>query len=93
MALLFTTDSAIRRDGLVELVDDRGLQPAENVTPLLRAEVIARWGPAVVKLIDRVSSRLTTRSVSQLDTAVAAGGDHSLHRVAAAWLRSEGLAP
>ncbi len=93
MALLFTTDSAIRSDGLVELVDDRGPQPAENVTPLVRTEVIARWGPAVVKLIDRVSSRLTTRSVRQLDTAVAAGGDHSLHQVAAAWLRSEGLAP
>ena len=29
---------------LVELADDRGLQPAENVTPLVRAEVVDRWG-------------------------------------------------
>ena len=33
-ALLFTTDPALRADGLVVLLeDDRGLQPAENVTP------------------------------------------------------------
>jgi len=36
VGLLFTTDSSIRRGGFVELVDDRGLQPAESVTPLPR---------------------------------------------------------
>ena len=33
VALLFTTDPSITQNGLVELVDDRQLQPAENVTP------------------------------------------------------------
>ena len=40
VALLFTSDPAIGDDSLVELVDDRGLQPAENVTPLVRSEVL-----------------------------------------------------
>ena len=48
VALLFTTDPAITQHGLVELVDDRHLQPAENVTPLVRAEVVDRWGAGLV---------------------------------------------
>ncbi len=53
VALLFTTDPAIEREGFVELTDDRGLQPAENVTPLIRSEVVERWGDDVVGVIDR----------------------------------------
>ena len=34
-----------RADGLVELNDDRRLQPAENVTPVVRAEVVDALGP------------------------------------------------
>jgi osmoprotectant transport system substrate-binding protein len=37
VALLFTTDPAIAGSDLVALEDDRGLQPAENVTPLVRS--------------------------------------------------------
>ena len=37
-----------RPPDLVELTDDRGLQPAENITPLVRAEVVDRWGDGVV---------------------------------------------
>ena len=40
VALLFTTDPAISGSGFIELQDDRGLQPAENVTPILRTEVV-----------------------------------------------------
>ena len=44
VALLFTTDPAITQKGLVELVDDRHLQPAENITPLVRTEVVDSVG-------------------------------------------------
>ena len=44
VALLFTTDPAITQKGLVELVDDRHLQPAENITPLVRTEVVEPVG-------------------------------------------------
>ena len=36
VALLFTTDPGIAARHLVILADDRGLQPAENITPLVR---------------------------------------------------------
>ena len=61
VALLFTTDPAIERDGLVELVDDRQLQPAENVTPLdPHRESSTASVPVRATVIDAVSARLTT---------------------------------
>ena len=48
VALLFTTDPDIPARHLVVLADDRGLQPAENITPLLRRDVIAHYGPNLV---------------------------------------------
>jgi osmoprotectant transport system substrate-binding protein len=89
VALLFTTDAAITQQGLVELVDDRHLQPAENVTPLVRAEVVARWGPGLVALLDDVSQHLTTERLRQLNADVAAGSEPAA--VAAEWLATERL--
>ena len=48
VAVLFSTDPAI--DEVVELADDRGLQPAENVTPLVRRFVVAQSGAPSSKL-------------------------------------------
>ena len=59
VALLFSTDPAITADHLVVLADDRGLQPAENVVPLVRRDVVARYGPRLVAVLDTVSARLT----------------------------------
>ena len=87
VALLFTTDPAIARGGLVELVDDRGLQPAENVIPLIRTELVDRFGARLVRIIDGVSPRLTTEALGRLNGEVAAGAEPA--RVAARWLRTE----
>jgi osmoprotectant transport system substrate-binding protein len=87
VALLFTTDPAITEHRLVELVDDRQLQPAENVTPIVRAEVVDRWGPPLIAVIDRVSGLLTTDALRQLNADVARGTP--LATVAAAWLDAE----
>jgi osmoprotectant transport system substrate-binding protein len=67
VALMFTTDPTIALEGLVELADDRGLQPAENITPLVRREVVDRWGTNIVDVIDAVSARLTTQAVRELN--------------------------
>ena len=45
VALLFSTDPSISARHLVVLADDRGLQPAENVTPLVRRDAVDRYGP------------------------------------------------
>jgi osmoprotectant transport system substrate-binding protein len=84
VALMFTTDPAIARDHLVELVDDRRLQPAENITPLLRREIIDRWGQAVVATIDAVSSRLTTAAVRELNNSARSEGA-DVADIAATW--------
>ena len=89
VALMFATDPAITRDGLVELFDDRALQPSENVIPLVRTEAVERFGPEMVKLIDAVSARLTTAAVTDLNAQVESGKTEAA--VAAAWLKAEDL--
>ena len=84
VALLFTTDPAIVRHGLVELRDDRGLQPAENVTPVVRTEVVDRWGAGLVALIDDVSAHLSTDAVRSLNDE-ARRPDADIAAVAATW--------
>ena len=88
VALLFTTDPEIAPGRFVERVDDRRLQPAESITPLVRDEVIRQWGAAVVGPIDDVSRRLTTDGLRALN-ARAAGVDAAV--VASEWLDAEGL--
>lgn len=88
VALLFTTDPAIG-PGLVALDDDRGLQPAENVTPIVHREVLRRWGRGPADRIDRVSERLTTEVLRDLNAEVAGGRRPA--DVAGAWLEREGL--
>ncbi len=88
--LLFTTDPAISAQHLVVLTDDRALQPAENVTPVLRRDVVARYGTGLVTLLNGVSAWLTTNSLRDLDAQVELDG-HRPQSVAEAWLRAHGL--
>jgi osmoprotectant transport system substrate-binding protein len=92
VALLFSTDPAITADHLVVLADDRALQPAENVVPLVRRDAVARYGPRLLAVLDTVSARLTTGSLRALDARVELRGEDP-RRVAESWLRTQGLAP
>jgi osmoprotectant transport system substrate-binding protein len=90
--LLFTTDPAIAARHLVVLADDRGLQPAENITPLVRRSAIERNGPRLLATLNRVSALLDTGTLRALDARVElAGQDPRL--VAASWLQAHGLIP
>jgi osmoprotectant transport system substrate-binding protein len=89
VALMFSTDPAIGDQGLIELDDDLGLQPAESITPLVRQEVVDRWGPGVVDVIDSVSARLTTDAVRDLNGASARAGTN-VAAVASAWWAEAG---
>jgi osmoprotectant transport system substrate-binding protein len=90
VGLLFTSDGQIDARGLVLLADDRHLQPAENVTPIVRDEVIARFGPDVARVANAVSSALTTDQLRAMNAAVSVEG-RSPRAVAADWLASHGL--
>jgi len=89
VALLFSTDGEIRARGFVELADDRGLQPAENVTPVVRGDIVAAYGSRFRLVVDAVSARLTTETLAQLNGLVSRGEPPAV--VASAWLRSNGL--
>jgi osmoprotectant transport system substrate-binding protein len=90
VGLLFTTDGAIDANGLVLLEDDRLLQPAENVTPVVRAEVVDRFGDRFVRLVDAVSAELTTDDLRDLNASVSIDGERP-RAVAAAWLADHDL--
>ena len=76
VALLFSTDPAITAQHLVVLADNRGLQRAENVTPLVRRDVVARYGPRLLAVLNAVSARLTTASLRALDAQVRDTSQH-----------------
>jgi osmoprotectant transport system substrate-binding protein len=90
VALLFTTDAAIDENDFVLLEDDRRLQPAENVTPVVRDEVIESHGDRLVDVVDAVSRLITTAELRSLNASAAVEGA-SPERVAAAWLAEHGL--
>jgi len=89
-ALLFTTDPAIRARHLVELADNRDLQPAENVIPVLRRATADRYGPGLLAALDAVSARLSTDALTTLDAQVELNGRNA-RTVARNWLREQGL--
>jgi osmoprotectant transport system substrate-binding protein len=88
-ALLFTSDGQIDAHGFVLLKDDRHLQPAENVTPVIRTDVLARFGPRVGEVTNEVSAALTTDDLQRLNREVAAG--EASAAVAAGWLAERGI--
>jgi osmoprotectant transport system substrate-binding protein len=91
VALLFTSDPVIQAQHLVVLADNRGLQPAENVVPVLRRATASRYGPGLLATLDAVSARLSTAVLASLDAQVQLGG-RAPEAVAENWLRTEGLA-
>src|SRR5215472_6015888 len=90
VALLFSSDPAIRARHLVILADNRGLQPAENIVPVVRRSTAARY-PGLLAALDAVSARLSTAVLESLDAQVQLKG-RAPSAVAEQWLRAEGLA-
>jgi osmoprotectant transport system substrate-binding protein len=72
VGLLFSTDPSIRANGFVPLVDDRHLQDAENLTPVIRTE---KLNDEIRAALDEVSARLTTDNVTTLVGRVAVDGE------------------
>ena len=90
VGLLFGTDPAIDRDGLTVLIDDQGLQPAENILPVVRAEVLEEGGSAFSDSLNELSTHLTTETLRQLNSSVDDEG-RAPEDVAEQWLETEGL--
>ena len=67
VALLFTSDGVIAAKGFVLLEDDMSLQPAENIVPVLRQELVDAYGQDLIDLLDSVSAKITTAELSELN--------------------------
>ena len=87
---LCSTQPDIDRFGFVVLEDDRGLQPAENIAPVLRNEVLEA-SPELEEILNPVSEQMTTDELRALGVRVAVEQE-DIPDVAADWLRSRGLA-
>jgi osmoprotectant transport system substrate-binding protein len=74
VGLLETTDARLQTAPVLLLLDDRSLQPHENVVPLVRTAVLDRWGDRLREALDGVSSRLTTQELVALNRAVEIDG-------------------
>lgn len=87
IGLLFSTDPSISANGFVQLIDDRRLQDAENLTPVIRTE---KLNDEIRDALDAVSARLTTENVSVLVGKVVLDGQDAV-TVAREFLNANGL--
>jgi osmoprotectant transport system substrate-binding protein len=89
VGLLFSSDPTLRAGVLTDLRDDRGLQPAENVTPIISQAALERFGAGVAGVLNAVSALLRTADLRDMNAATAAGRPPAT--VALEWLRANGF--
>jgi len=91
VAELCSTQPAIAQFGFVVLEDDRGTQPAENLAPIVRDDLLAKVDrTAFARLLDAVSAKLTTEALTKLGVEVAVN-NRDVSDVATEWLKANGL--
>jgi osmoprotectant transport system substrate-binding protein len=88
VGMIDTTDPNLLKPGvdLVQLADDKRLQPADNVVPVVRRKVLDAYGPPLVRLVNAVSAQLTTPELTKLNLQVASG--QAAADAASDWLRA-----
>jgi osmoprotectant transport system substrate-binding protein len=74
VAVLDTTDGNLAAGDLVLLPDDRHLQPAENVVPVITSSALARYGKRLNNAVNAVSAQLTSRALLFMDWRVEVAG-------------------
>lgn len=89
MILLFSTDAPLAGETLVALEDTEGIIPPENITPVLRTEIIDTYGEDLTNLLDQVTAALTTEILQQMNAD--ASGGLSPAEIATAFLEDNGL--
>jgi osmoprotectant transport system substrate-binding protein len=92
VAVLDTTDGNLATGDLVLLSDDRHLQPAENVAPVITGSAISRYGKRLADAVNAVSAQLTTKALLFLDWRVEVAGN-GVQAEARAWLERHGILP
>jgi osmoprotectant transport system substrate-binding protein len=89
VALLFSTSSVIKENGWVVLEDDKHLQQADNIAPVVRSDVV---NDEITELLDAISSKLTTDNITALNKKVEIDKQDAAD-VAAGFIDDQGLLP
>jgi len=89
VGLLFTSDPSIQVNNLVLLEDDKHLQKADNLIPVVRNDLLAK-APGLPDLINPFMAKLTQDQLTDLNKQVTVDGKDS-KSVAQAWLAANGL--
>lgn len=84
-----TTDPTVEEAGLVFLEDDKGLQPAQNLTPAVNTDFLKEH-PDVADTLNELSASLTTDDLMELNNQVTAERQ-KVTDVAEDYLTEEGL--
>jgi osmoprotectant transport system substrate-binding protein len=84
VGLLFSTAPELANPLLVALDDDQGMQPPENITPIVTSEALNRWGAGVSEIVDLLSLGLTTIDLRLLNARASNG--ESIAELAREWL-------
>jgi osmoprotectant transport system substrate-binding protein len=92
VAVLDTTDGNLAAGDLVLLSDDRHLQPAENVVPVIRSSALARYGKRLSEAVDAVSAQLTSPALLFMDWRVEVAGN-GVTAEARGWLERHRFLP
>lgn len=73
IALLFSSDGAIAKNGWVALEDDKKLQAVDNFVPAVRTDAVT---PEATKVLDAVSAALTVKDMQNLVASVSIDGEN-----------------
>lgn len=87
VGLLFSSDGAIAAKNFVVLDDDKHLQPADNIVPVVRTAVDS---PKLDDVINAVSAKITTSELSQMNKLVNIDKEDA-STVARDWLAANGF--
>jgi osmoprotectant transport system substrate-binding protein len=67
VAVLFSTDGRIVDESWVLLEDDMGMLAADNITPVMSAELVDAYGQDLIDLVDEISAALDTETLTELN--------------------------
>jgi osmoprotectant transport system substrate-binding protein len=84
-----TSDATLAKDGLVILEDDKGLQNAENLVPIVNTAWLTKH-PQAETALNALSSVLTTADLADMIASVSIGREKAAD-VAVAYLKDKGL--
>jgi glycine betaine/choline ABC-type transport system substrate-binding protein len=89
VGLLFTSDPTIDAKGFVELEDDKQLQNADNLTPVVSSATLEEF-PEIADILDPVSAAITQEQLVALNQRVGIDQEDP-DVVAGEWLTEQGL--